>query len=63
MSLQKLKQRAFENPEVKAEYERLEGEFRFIDELLSMRSKAGHTRLKYAHAWGFELTLKSQKTH
>lgn len=92
MSLQDLKQRALENPEVKAEYERLDGEFRLIDELLSMRSKAGltqeqvaekmHTKksnisrlergnanpswatlLKYAHACGFELTLKSQKTH
>lgn len=92
MSLQDLKQRALENPEVKAEYERLDGEFRLIDELLSMRSKAGltqeqvaekmHTKksnisrlergnanpswatlLKYAHACGYELTLKSQKTH
>ncbi len=41
MSLQKLKQRALDNPEVKAEYEQLEAEFNFIDQLLSMRTKAG----------------------
>ncbi|HAS3584666.1 TPA: helix-turn-helix transcriptional regulator [Vibrio cholerae] len=90
MSLQKLKQRALANAEVKSEYDRLESEFSFIDQLLTMRTKAGltqeqvaermHTQksnvsrlekgnanpswstlLKYAHACGFELTLKPQK--
>ena len=32
MSLQTLKQRALDNPEVKAEYEQLEAEFSFIDQ-------------------------------
>ncbi|HGS4569435.1 transcriptional regulator [Vibrio cholerae] len=90
MSLQKLKQRALANAEVKNEYDKLESEFSFIDQLLTMRTKAGltqeqvaermHTQksnvsrlekgkanpswstlLKYAHACGFELTLKPQK--
>ncbi|EJL3949862.1 helix-turn-helix transcriptional regulator [Vibrio parahaemolyticus] len=90
MSLQKLKQRALANAEVKSEYDKLESEFSFIDQLLTMRTKAGltqeqvaermHTQksnvsrlekgnanpswstlLKYAHACGFELTLKPQK--
>ena len=61
MSLQKLKQRAFENPEVKAEYERLEVEFRFIDELLSMRSKAERLReegMQQGMHEGVEATLR-----
>ncbi|MBE4176284.1 helix-turn-helix domain-containing protein [Vibrio parahaemolyticus] len=90
MSLQKLKQRALANAEVKNEYDKLESEFSFIDQLLTMRTKAGltqeqvaermHTQksnvsrlekgnanpswstlLKYAHACGFELTLKPHK--
>ncbi|EGM75953.1 Putative transcriptional regulator [Rheinheimera sp. A13L] len=90
MSLQKLKQRALDNPEVKAEYEQLEAEFNFIDQLLSMRTKAGLTQeqvaqsmqtqksnisrlekgnsnpswstlVKYAHACGFEFSIKSHK--
>jgi hypothetical protein len=43
MSLQKLKQRAFDNPEVKDEYEKLNAEFSLIDQLISMRTKAGLT--------------------
>jgi DNA-binding XRE family transcriptional regulator len=90
MSLQNLKQRALDNPEVKAEYEQLEAEFNFIDQLLSMRTKAGLTQeqvaqrmqtqksnisrlekgnsnpswstlVKYAHACGFELSIKPHK--
>ena len=92
MSLQKLKQRALDNPEVKAEYEQLEAEFNFIDQLLSMRTKAGLTQeqvaqrmqtqksnisrlekgnsnpswstlVKYAHACGFELSIKAHKLY
>jgi DNA-binding XRE family transcriptional regulator len=92
MSLQKLKQRALAKAEVKTEYEKLESEFNLIDQLLTMRNKAGltqeqvaekmHTQksnisrlekgnanpswstlLKYAHACGFDLTLKPQKMH
>lgn len=90
MSFQKLKQRALTNPEVRAEYEKLDNEFDLIDKLLSMRTKAGLTQeqvaermqtqksnvsrlengntnpswstlVKYAHACGFELSLKPQK--
>ena len=90
MSLQKLKQRALTNPEVRVEYEKLDSEFDLIDKLLSMRTKAGLTQeqvaermqtqksnvsrlengntnpswstlVKYAHACGFELSLKPQK--
>ncbi len=90
MSIQKLKNRALQNSEVKKEYEKLEDEFNLIDQLLTMRTKAGltqeqvaekmHTQksnvsrlekgntnpswstlMKYAHACGFELKLKTQK--
>lgn len=91
MSIHKLKQRALQNADVKSEYDKLESEFNLIDQLLTMRTKAGltqeqvadkmHTQksnvsrlekgnsnpswstlIKYAHACGFELTLKAQKT-
>ncbi|TYL46569.1 helix-turn-helix domain-containing protein [Marinomonas sp. IMCC 4694] len=48
MSLQALKQRALENPEVRSEYEKLENEFNLIDQLLSMRIKAGLTQQQIA---------------
>lgn len=48
MSLQKLKQRALANPEVKAEYDNLKTEFEFIDQLISMRSQAGLTQEQVA---------------
>lgn len=92
MSIQKLKKRALQNLEVKKEYDKLSDEFNLIDQLLTMRTKAGltqeqvaekmHTQksnvsrlekgntnpswstlMKYAHACGFELTLKMQKIH
>ncbi|WP_340680496.1 hypothetical protein [Paraglaciecola sp.] len=44
MSLQKLKQRALAKAEVKTEYEKLESEFNLIDQLLTMRNKAGLTQ-------------------
>ena len=43
MSLQRLKARAFENPEVKAEYDQLAPEFALTNTLISMRQKAGLT--------------------
>ena len=90
MSLKKLKNRAFKNSEVKDEYDQLESEFQFIDQLLRMRTKAGLTQeqvaermktqksnisrlergnanpswatlLKYAHACGFDLSIKPHK--
>jgi len=48
MSLQKLKQRALADPEVKAEYDNLKTEFEFIDQLISMRSQAGLTQEQVA---------------
>jgi DNA-binding XRE family transcriptional regulator len=48
MSLQNLKTRALENPEVRTEYEKLENEFVFIDQLLSMRNQAGLTQAQLA---------------
>ncbi|WP_086480784.1 helix-turn-helix domain-containing protein [Oceanospirillum sanctuarii] len=48
MSLQRLKQRVLKNPEVKAEYDKLEDEFNLIDQLLTMRSKAGLTQEQVA---------------
>ncbi|MCB5162339.1 helix-turn-helix domain-containing protein [Marinomonas algarum] len=48
MSLQALKQRALKNPDVKSEYEKLENEFHFIDQLIGMRIKAGLTQQQVA---------------
>ncbi|WP_269900194.1 hypothetical protein [Paenalcaligenes faecalis] len=48
MSLQKLKQRALTNPEVRVEYEKLDSAFDLIDKLLSMRTKAGLTQEQLA---------------
>lgn len=48
MSLQKLKERALANPEVMAEYEKLESEFNLVDQLLTMRTKAGLTQEEIA---------------
>jgi len=48
MSIEKLKRRAFKNIEVKTEYDKLESEFKLIDELLSMRESAGLTQEQLA---------------
>ena len=48
MSLHNLKQRALENLEVKAEYEKLTEEFAFINQLLTMRSQGGLTQEEVA---------------
>lgn len=48
MSLKDLKQRALSNPEVRDEYHNLESEFSLIDQLLSMRTKAGLTQEQVA---------------
>ncbi len=52
MSIQNLKQKAFKNPEVKAEYEKLETEFELIDTLLAMRNKSGLTQNEIALRMG-----------
>ncbi|GEK15425.1 hypothetical protein [Aliivibrio fischeri] len=43
-SLQSLKKKSLANSEVKAEYDMLESEFKFINTLLSMRESAGLTQ-------------------
>ncbi len=52
MSIQKLKERAFKNPEVKAEYNNLGMEFEVIDTLLTMRKKSGLTQEDVARRMG-----------
>jgi transcriptional regulator with XRE-family HTH domain len=52
MSLQSLKDRAFINPEVKAEYDLLDSEFALIGTLLSMRKKSGLTQDEIAKKMG-----------
>lgn len=48
MTLQNLKRQALDNPEVKAEYDKLENEFSLINQLLAMRTKAGLTQEQVA---------------
>jgi len=52
MSLQKLKKKALQNDEVRAEYDKLAGEFELIDKLISMRSRAGLTQEALADRLG-----------
>ena len=52
MSIQNLKDKAFKNPEVKAEYDLLESEFALIDTLLTMRKKSGLTQEEIAKRMG-----------
>ena len=57
MRLQHLKQQTLANSEVRAEYYQLENEFAFIDQLLSMRARAGLTQEQLAKR------MHTQKTH
>ncbi len=52
MSIQNLKNKAFQNSEVKVEYNLLESEFALIDTLLSMRKKSGLTQDEVAKRMG-----------
>jgi len=47
-----LKARALERADVKAEYDRLEGEFAFLDEFLKARAAAGVTQAEVAERIG-----------
>jgi transcriptional regulator with XRE-family HTH domain len=47
-----LKKRALERPDVKAEYDRLEKEFSFLDEFLKARAAAGVTQAEIAERIG-----------
>ncbi|WP_111493362.1 helix-turn-helix domain-containing protein [Marinobacter bohaiensis] len=44
MSLKALKQKAFQNKTVRNEYDKLAGEFEYIEQLISMRAHAGLTQ-------------------
>ena len=48
----KLKARALEHPDVKAEYDRLEEEFSFLDEFLKARTAAGVSQAEVAERIG-----------
>ncbi len=52
MSLSALKQKAFENPEVKAAYDELGEEFELISTLITMREKSGLTQDEVAKKMG-----------
>jgi len=52
VSLKALKKEAFKDKAVSDEYEKLAGEFEFIDQLISMRSKAGLTQDELAKRIG-----------
>ncbi|MEP1215109.1 MAG: helix-turn-helix transcriptional regulator [Marinobacter sp.] len=52
MSLTALKKEAFKNEAVREEYDRLAGEFEFIDQLITMRSNAGLTQDELAKRIG-----------
>ena len=47
-----LKARALERPDVKAEYDRLDEEFQFLDEFLKARAAAGVTQAEVAERIG-----------
>ena len=52
MSLSKLKNNAFQNPEVKEAYDNLGGEFELISSLIIMREKSGLTQDQVAEKMG-----------
>ncbi|EGR7987177.1 helix-turn-helix transcriptional regulator [Vibrio parahaemolyticus] len=52
MSLSALKQKAFDNPEVKAAYDELGDEFELISTLITMREKSGLTQDEVAKKMG-----------
>ncbi|ANB97513.1 helix-turn-helix domain-containing protein [Vibrio parahaemolyticus] len=52
MSLLALKQKAFENPEVKAAYDELGDEFELISKLITMRETSGLTQDEVAKTMG-----------
>lgn len=52
MNFKKFKQKALENPEVRREYNALQDEFSLIDQLITMRTKAGLTQEDVAKKLG-----------
>jgi len=52
MSIQNLKSKALQSPEVKSAYDLLETEFALIDALITMRKKSGLTQEEVAQKLG-----------
>ena len=52
MDFKEFRQKALENPEVRKEYDALEEEFSLIDQLITMRTKAGLTQEDVAKKLG-----------
>ncbi len=52
MSIQNLKNKALQSPEVKSAYDLLETEFALIDALITMRKKSGLTQEEVAQKLG-----------
>lgn len=52
MGIQEFKNKAFQNPQVKKEYENLNAEFELIDTLIFMRKKSGLTQDEVAQRMG-----------
>ncbi|TNF69696.1 MAG: XRE family transcriptional regulator [Gammaproteobacteria bacterium] len=52
MNLKQLKNKAFKNPEVKEEYEKLSYEFELTNQLLKMRKASGLTQEQIAKKMG-----------
>lgn len=52
MNFKQFKQKALKNPEVRREYDFLEDEFSLIDQLITMRTKAGLTQEEVAKKLG-----------
>jgi transcriptional regulator with XRE-family HTH domain len=52
MNLTELKNKAFENKEVKKEYDELSYEFELVNQLISIRKSSGLTQEEIAHRMG-----------
>ena len=52
MNFKQFRQKALENPEVRQEYDALQEEFSLIDQLITMRTKAGLTQEDVAKKLG-----------
>lgn len=52
MNFKNFKQKALDNPEIRKEYDALQDEFSLIDQLVTMRTKAGLTQDEVAKRLG-----------
>ncbi|MDC0661367.1 helix-turn-helix domain-containing protein [Marinobacter sp. SS21] len=63
MKFKELKQKALQNAEVREEYDALQNEFSLIDQLISMRTKAGLTQEEVAKKLGTNKSNISRLEH